>query len=271
MTTRPTTRPPLEIPALVPAAAEDGWRVEVVDRTPSTNALVVERAKAGEPAGLVIVAEHQTSGRGRLDRRWETPSRAALTFSVLLRPTRPPERWPWLPLLAGCSVVAGLGQVGVTAHLKWPNDVLVGTDGGEGKLAGILVERVDAGDDSAAVIGIGINVSSTRAELPVAEATSILLATDATPDRTLLLIQILADLRLRLAGWEAGGDDDVRSRYASMCRTIGREVRVAVPGGPPLVGTADGIDDDGRLLVRTDTGTTPLGAGDVVHVRSPRR
>ena len=76
-------------------------RVEVVEEAPSTNALVAERARAGAPEGLVVVAEHQTAGRGRLDRTWETPARSALTFSVLLRPTGAGAAWPWLPLLTG--------------------------------------------------------------------------------------------------------------------------------------------------------------------------
>ncbi len=116
--------------------------MEVVDEAPSTNALVVDRARRGEGHGLVVVAEHQTAGRGRLDRTWTTPARAALTLSLLVTPDEVPvARWPWLPLLTGLAVVEGVRRAGgPEVTLKWPNDVLL--DGL--KVGGILVERVRA-------------------------------------------------------------------------------------------------------------------------------
>ena len=103
-------RPPLRPRVLDRALAPDGWRVEVLPRAGSTNELVAARARAGEPAGLVVVAEHQTAGRGRLDRRWTSPPRAGLTLSVLLRPDLPPERLPWLPLWGGLAVARALRE-----------------------------------------------------------------------------------------------------------------------------------------------------------------
>src|SRR3954470_24096031 len=118
-------RPPLRAAALTRALAGDGWRVEVLERASSTNAVVAHRAAAGEHSGLVVVAERQLSGRGRLDRTWVSPARAGLTFSVLLRPELPVGEWGWLPLLAGVAVAQGLQvQARVDAVLKWPNDVL---------------------------------------------------------------------------------------------------------------------------------------------------
>ena len=147
-------RPPLRAAALQRALAPDGWRVEVVPTAGSTNALVADRARAGEPAGLVVVAEEQTAGRGRLDRSWVSPPRAGLTFSVLVRPDLPPVHWPWLPLLAGLAVAEALrARAGVDAVLKWPNDVLV--DGR--KACGVLAEVPAPG---AAVLGIGLNVTT---------------------------------------------------------------------------------------------------------------
>ena len=229
------------------------------------------RAREGASEGLVVVAEHQTAGRGRLDRSWVTPARSALTMSVLLTPEEVPvARWPWLPLLAGVAVVDAVRRgCGVHAVLKWPNDVLIGPD----KVAGILVERVDRTSRAAAgaVVGIGLNVSTTRAELPVRTATSLALAAGGPVDRTALLLHVLDALAEHYDPWRAAGGDaavGLRAAYLSVCDTVGRDVRVDLPSGGHTQGRAEGIDGDGRLQVQTGTGLLSLGAGDVVHVRS---
>ena len=263
----PPARPPLDAGRLT------GLGVEVVETTASTNALVAERARAGAAAGLVVVAEHQTAGRGRLDRTWETPARSGLTFSLLLRPILPAASWPWLPLLAGYAVTEALRTAGYQAGVKWPNDVLLGA-AGEGKVAGILVERIETATGPAAVVGIGLNVSLTRAELPVPTATSLWLAgeADATPpDRTDLLVTLLATLRRAVDSWQEGGEQAgarLRASYAAACRTLGRAVRVDLPSGETLTGRAVDVDPGGRLLVEGPGGRTAVGAGDVVHVRA---
>jgi BirA family biotin operon repressor/biotin-[acetyl-CoA-carboxylase] ligase len=243
----------------------------VLAESPSTNAYLTRRALAGEPAGLVVVAEHQTSGRGRLDRTWVTPARAALTFSLLLSPDGVTlARWPWLPLLAGLAVAEGVRRAaGVRATLKWPNDVLV--DGR--KVAGILVERVESPGGAVAVVGVGLNVSSTRDELPVETATSLALAGATSLDRTALLQEVLAAFAERYDGWLAAAGRGLRTPYVEACSTIGAQVRVALPTGEALTGLAVGVDEDGRLQVDDGSRTHVLGAGDVVHVRpvkSPR-
>ncbi|MBB6628963.1 biotin--[acetyl-CoA-carboxylase] ligase [Nocardioides sp. KIGAM211] len=258
MTSDLPARPPLDVPRLTAAAA-----VEVVAATPSTNALAVARAREGAAEGLVVVTEHQTAGRGRLDRTWETPERAALTFSVLLRPEVPAARWPWLPLLTGYVVGEVLREHGADAGVKWPNDVLVGPL----KLVGILVERVDSPSGPAAVVGIGINVTTTRAELPVETATSLALE-GVDVDRSDLLLALVARLLGEYAAWQRDPGTTLRAAYEQACVTIGREVRVELPTGAPLTGTATGIDAGGRLLVRGPDGETAVGAGDVVHVRA---
>jgi len=240
--------------------------VEVVAAAGSTNALVADRARDGADAWLVVVTEHQTAGRGRLDRTWETPDRAALTFSTLLRPGRPGVEWPWLPLVAGIAVVGALREHGVPAGLKWPNDVMVaGGDAPDRKLAGILAERVETPDGPAAVVGIGLNVSQTAAELPTGTATSIALESGGATDRTALLVSLLARLRQEYDAWSAGGGARVRGDYLECCVTVGREVRVSLPGGAVLTGEATDVDDDGRLVVAG----TAVAAGDVLHVRPP--
>ncbi len=245
------------------------WRsVEVVATSPSTNADLAARARAGQPPWSVLVADHQTAGRGRLDRVWTTPPRSALTFSALVAPDAvPAQHWPWLPLLTGLAVVAGVRRAaGVRAALKWPNDVQVE----EAKLAGILVERVEAPEGARAVIGVGLNVSMTRAELPVPTATSLLLAGAASPDREALLAAVLAELGGRLRRWfAAAGDPEqgLREEYLRCCVTVGRDVSVQLPNGASLLGRAVGVDASGRLEVRSGGRVHAVGAGDVIHVR----
>jgi BirA family biotin operon repressor/biotin-[acetyl-CoA-carboxylase] ligase len=261
------SRPPLDA-ELVRAQAGDGWRLEVVESAPSTNAAVAARARAGESAGLALVAEHQTAGRGRLDRVWVTPPRAALACSLLLQPDDVPvQAWPWLPLLAGLAVVdavkgAADGHLAAPVGLKWPNDVLVG----ELKVAGILVERVERQAGAVAVVGVGVNVGSTREELPVASATSLALE-GAQVDRSVLLAGVLTAFADRYATWRAASGRGPRSAYAEACTTIGRHVRVELPDGRSLRGRAVDVDAEGRLLVDDGTRVQALGAGDVVHVR----
>ncbi len=261
MTDDLSARPPLDVSRLT---ASDVARIEVLDRADSTNALVAERARGGEPGWLVIVTEHQTRGRGRLDRSWETPARAALTFSVLVRPSAPAAQWPWLSLLTGQALGRALREGGIAADLKWPNDVLIG----ERKVAGILVERIETPAGPAAVVGIGLNVSTRAEELPVPSATSLLLETGQHPDRTDLLLGILRVLREEYDAWQTGDAEELRSAYQRACVTVGRAVRVDLPGGEMLSGTAVGVDAGGRLRVRSEGREVVVGAGDVVHVRA---
>lgn len=263
-----TTRPPLDRDRLATLGPElgPGVRVEVEDTVGSTNAVVVERARQGAAAGLVVVAEHQSGGRGRLDRTWEAPARSSLTFSVLLRPVAPTRSWPWLPLLTGYAVGKALRAAGYDAGVKWPNDVLIG----EQKVAGILLERVETDQGPAAVVGVGLNVDLTPEELPVPTATSLAIQSGSPPERTELLIRVLQTLREAFDAWEAGGDlGGIRlaESYAGACVSIGRQVRVELPSGESLLGHATGVDPGGRLLVECDGTTTAVAAGDVVHAR----
>jgi BirA family biotin operon repressor/biotin-[acetyl-CoA-carboxylase] ligase len=263
MTERPAPRPPLDLDRL---AVPMGWRAELLDAVPSTNAALAERARAGEGPGLVLVTEHQTAGRGRLDRVWEAPARSSLTFSVLLRPDVPPTSWPWLPLLTGYAVQAALADRLPDIALKWPNDVLVDGDAGTGrKVCGILVERVETATGPMAVVGIGINVDQTLDELPVALATSVSLETGEPVERTGLLGQVLGSLHGLMGLLD--DVDSLRRAYADVCVTLGRTVDVHLPAGDVRRGEALDIDATGALVVGTDDGTLTVAAGDVVHVR----
>jgi BirA family transcriptional regulator, biotin operon repressor / biotin---[acetyl-CoA-carboxylase] ligase len=245
--------------------------VEVVARTGSTNADLLAGAGAGAPAGSVLVAEEQSAGRGRLDRSWQSRPGAGLTFSVLLRPAEVPAgSRGWLPLLTGVAVSTALAaQTAVNARLKWPNDVLADGPDGQRKLAGILAEQAGG----AIVIGVGLNVSATRQELPSDQATSLLLAGGVKLDRQAILTAVLRELErwyLRWADGQQPGDaaaSGLRAAYLRACSTVGREVRVDLPGGGVLAGRADNVDDAGRLLVAAADGVHAVSAGDVVHVR----
>lgn len=260
-------RPPLDRARIAAGVGSDpSLLVEVLHAAPSTNAIVADRAREGAPDGLVVVADHQTAGRGRLDRSWETPAGTALTFSMLVRPTVPPAAWPWLPLLAGYAAAKTLTARGYDAGVKWPNDILIG----ERKVAGILVERVETPTGPAAVIGIGLNTGMDADELPVPTATSLSLESGEAPDRTELLLELLAGIREAYDAWQLGGEPAalrLAESYTSACVTLGQQVRVDLPDGTTLEGRAVDIDRLGRLVVDAADGRHEVGAGDVVHVR----
>jgi BirA family transcriptional regulator, biotin operon repressor / biotin---[acetyl-CoA-carboxylase] ligase len=242
------------------------WQdVRVVAETGSTNSDLLAEARDGRAEGAVLVAEAQSAGRGRMGRAWVSPPGAALTFSVLLRPAAVPQaRRGWVPLLAGVAVAQAVrAGTGVNASLKWPNDVQVNG----AKLAGILAEQADG----AIVVGIGMNVSSGRDELPVPTATSLALegVDAAAPDR--LLAGILGELERWYLAWtgllgDAAGSG-LRREYQRLCGTLGREVRVSLPGGRTVTGVASEVDLMGRLVVQSAAGPVPVSAGDVIHVR----
>ncbi|MEO3787888.1 biotin--[acetyl-CoA-carboxylase] ligase [Actinocorallia sp. B10E7] len=288
-------RPPLNERSLNRALVREGsfWRdIRVLQETGSTNADLAEHARSaaattgrGAAEGTVLVAEAQTAGRGRLGRAWNAPPRSGLMFSVLLRPGAgvSPTRLGWLPLLTGVAVAAAIrsvtaragegdfgdepGRSTVEAGLKWPNDLMVG----ERKLAGILAERVD----DAVVVGVGLNVSLHEHELPVPTATSLLLEDASVSDREIVLRAVLRELALRYTEWKAAdGDPDgsgLRSAYREHSLTLGREIRIELPGGNVETGTAVDVDVEGRLVVRTDAVEQAFSAGDVVHVRNARQ
>ncbi|MFF5926330.1 biotin--[acetyl-CoA-carboxylase] ligase [Streptomyces hydrogenans] len=266
-------RPPLNARVLRQALLlPDGlWSsLDVVTSTGSTNSDLAARA-AELPEGAVLVAEEQTSGRGRLDRTWSAPARSGLFLSVLLKPDVPAHRLGWLPLLTGVAAATGLVKAaGTDISLKWPNDLLVTVDGEERKAGGILAER--AGEDGV-VVGLGVNVSLRAEELPVPAAGSLLLADAVSTDRDTLLRAVLRSLADWYGAWvRADGDPEasgVRAAYEDGCATLGRRVRADLPGERMLEGEAVSLDGDGRLVVATEGGgTEAVGAGDIVHLRA---
>ncbi|WP_438855354.1 biotin--[acetyl-CoA-carboxylase] ligase [Agromyces sp. M3QZ16-3] len=267
-------------------------RFEWLDSTGSTNDVVRDGVTGADAAnwrhGSTVVTDDQTHGRGRLGRTWLAPTGKTLAISVLIRPRElggsplPPDALGWLPLIAGAAMTEAVrgalaaasvdrggeedGTGGVEAWLKWPNDVLVSGF----KVCGILSELVD---DDAVVIGAGLNLTLDEHDLPTLTSTSLQLATGVRPDAD----AVLADYLERLLGLTAdfagaAGDPNasgVADRVTGLCGTLGQRVRVELPGGGDLVGLAERIDPDGRLVVRDDENgdAQAVAAGDVTHLR----
>ena len=245
-----------------------GWRqLDVVDQTGSTNADLLARAASGDDvAGAVLIAEHQTQGRGRHGRGWSASPRAQITMSFGVSVVDlPTAGWGWLPLLTGVAVVDTVAPLlqaaGVQTGLKWPNDVLAGG----GKLAGILAEV----SKPVVVIGLGLNVTQAPEEVDGSGATSLLDLGVAAPDREQLVRGLLRELGRRILAWRLarGADWELASDYRARSLTIGAQVRADLPGGKEVVGTASAIDDHGRLCIESAGQTVVVSAGDVVHLR----
>nr|WP_234834840.1 biotin--[acetyl-CoA-carboxylase] ligase [Mycolicibacterium stellerae] len=243
------------------------WRhIYVVEETGSTNADLLARAANGKDIdGVVLLAEYQRAGRGRHGRSWSAPPRSQIAMSVGINTSGVPSAaWGWLPLLTGVAVVDAVLEVcGITAGLKWPNDVLVGT----GKLAGILAEV--AAPEPVVVVGLGLNVTMTAEEAPDPVATSLAMLGVDAPDRTILAQAVLEHLATRVAAWRSAGGADaaLKADYRSRSVTIGRRVRASLPGDRAVEGTAVDIDDLGRLQIDTGTEIFTVSAGDITHLR----
>lgn len=266
-------RPPLDVSALRRALVDGpqaSWsRLDVVESTGSTNADLIAQAD-GLADRTALVAEHQDSGRGRHARPFSGAPRSQLLLSVLVKfPGIDPAVLGWLSLLAGVAVVDALRTVAaVDASLKWPNDVLI-----EGrKVAGILAEVAQHRPAPAVVVGIGLNVSLTKDELPVPTATSLVLENAAVTDRDTLLRAILRGIGAEIDSWRNSNwnTEQLAHRYRERCDTIGRRVRVELPGDRQILGEATDVDAQGRIVVRVDDSgeTIAVAAGDVTHLRA---
>lgn len=253
-------------------AATAGGRfaaIEWVAETGSTNADLVVRAGRHEWSDVVLVADHQTAGRGRLARDWVAPPAQNVLASVLTTPRCDPGRWPLVTAAMGIAAADVADAFGVAeVGLRWPNDVLVG-GAAPGKLAGVLAELVlDAGAPAAVVVGVGLNVGwpvadDARASLA---ATSLAACLDAPVDKGALLGALIARFEAMLTVVES---DPARLRELHLARsvTVGRVVRIARPDATQIEGEAVDIDESGRIVVRVDGREHALSAGDVTHLR----
>jgi BirA family biotin operon repressor/biotin-[acetyl-CoA-carboxylase] ligase len=237
------------------------WRVEHFDEIDSTNTYVKDRA-AG-PEGLVALADFQTAGRGRMDRRWVSPPRSSLLCSILLAPGLQPDQLQLVVALVALSTRSALERLsGLRVGLKWPNDLVVGGD----KVAGLLAEIVSHGDELRVVVGIGVNLTYDGPE-DVA-ATSVLAQTGLTIAPRALLDILLEEIDSRRSLLvDADGRLALREEYVSALATIGQHVRVE-QSDETLHGLAVGVDEEGRLLVDVEGVVRTFSVGDVVHVRA---
>ena len=247
--------------------------MRVFESLGSTQDEALRWARAGGPEGALVVAERQTSGRGRAGRSWDSPPGRSLYLSIVVRP--PPELAPGILTTAvGLGVAEAIETLyGLSTRLKWPNDVMVGAR----KVAGVLVEsELSSGRITAAAVGIGVNVAWTREEFPDTlrdRATSIFLelgrpALDPDDERVRLLVGLLQRVAAlyRLASTEGG--ELIVKRATARSDVLGRRVVVRLAGGQTIEGVATRLLADGALEVKTPEGTESVGSGEVAQVRA---
>ena len=233
------------------------WRVSVVEVTGSTQddiakLVAEEKVKHGD----VIATEYQSAGRGRLDRKFDAPSSSALMFSFYITPKRDTSDWSFLTLLTGLSAIFALTKLDpeFSPTLKWPNDIVIG----DGKVGGIIAQA--SGDG--VILGVGINVGMTDAELPVEHATSLALHHFPILDRNLILASFLTTFEELFERWQNG--EDLRHLYCERSATIGHHVRIEHPDGSYRTGKAVDVTPAGELILEDGSRVT---VGDIVHLR----
>lgn len=254
-----------DVPDYGAAAIEFGidapYTIEYHDAVGSTNNRARELAGDGA-VDVAVVADEQTGSRGRLERAWSAPS-GGVWCSVVVQPDLPAAHVPLVALAAGVATVTACREAGVDAHLKWPNDVLVGEDGERGgrKLAGILTEMEGEADRvSWLVVGIGVNANIDTAELP-AEATSLRQELGSDVDRRRFVQRLLESLADQLANPEA-----VLDQWREYSSTLGRDVRVETPNRE-IHGRAVDVQFPGGLIIETEQDEEVIHAGDCEHLR----
>jgi len=235
--------------------------VETVPETGSTNADLLLRT---DEKGLVLTAQHQTAGRGRLDRTWEAPPGANLLFSVVVQLVAPPERTPLVTPALALALVNALKALAVEAQVKWPNDVLLSAGG---KVAGILAQGTPH-DPQTVIVGMGCNIGWPLNDDGPPGATSLAAVKVNNIDPADLLVQILVGFEKQLKTLEtANGDELLRQELLECSATIGQQVSVEQSVGD-LTGRAVDLKTSGELVIENEEGRQVISVGDVIHLRA---
>lgn len=248
-----------------------GRDIQVFQSTASTNDIADRLARDGVPEGIVVFAESQSQGRGRLGRRWESPPGQGLWMSVLLRPRLAPPAATQLTVLAAVACARAVErQTGLHPEIKWPNDLLFGGR----KCGGILLEMSAELDHIRHVIlGIGLDVNVAPTDFPASLrgiATSLRAELGSPVDRPALAAVLIEELDLAYHQLDSGGFTALADEWEARCTTIGQ--RVVIRMGPrELAGTAESLDDDGALLIRTEHGRLERVMGGDVSLASGQR
>ena len=237
-----------------------GKKIVVLPNVDSTNDEVKRRASAGEPEGLVVIAEHQSAGKGRFGRIWSSDS-GGVYFTVLVRPELPPSDIASVTLAAGLAVCLAIREyTGLDAKIKWPNDIIIGRK----KLCGILTEMSAQSDRIDFIaIGIGINVNHTFFPEEIkSKATSLYLETGERIDRNSFMRCVIKKLDTVLSSFFVSVSLDDEKLFEGLCATIGRSVTVQ-RNGEELSGIAEGITGSGELIIKSHDKKTVIGSGEV--------
>lgn len=238
-----------------------GRRLHLVEEVDSTNAWAIREALKGAEEGEIFLAEAQTQGRGRMGRKWFSPKGKNIYLSIILKPEMPPQKVPLLNLGASLALAYLLEKLGLEPELKWPNDVLLKGK----KVSGILSEAYAEPDRvNFVVLGIGLNVNTKEEDFPEDIrnlATSLLIETGKEFSRNELVKKILEELE-GVYFLLKENSQGVLSKWCSYAKVEGRMVEVE-SFGELIEGVAQGIDEDGALLVKTQKGIKKILAGDV--------
>ena len=259
-----------ELKGIISAAANKiGRDLLFFDSVASTNTIAMDMASQGCPEGTVVVADSQTAGKGRLGRTWISPPGKNVYLSIVLRPDISPRDATAVTLLSAVACASAVRKtLGVPISIKWPNDLIIG----HRKVGGILTEiKADIDRISYAVVGIGMNVNMTKQDIPdeiKQIASSLLIESDDHVSRTELAASLISEYDRWYDLFLNGGKKVILDEWIGMSSTIGNPVRV-VTGNGAFEGIADGIDDEGLLIIRLTDGTfRKISAGDVTMVRA---
>jgi BirA family biotin operon repressor/biotin-[acetyl-CoA-carboxylase] ligase len=255
-------RAPLNQVQIISLLGDSYWRVSLFQSIPSTQIKLVEMLKVEKlPAGTVLIADHQSAGRGRLTRTFETPPQVAVLLSTVLYPIRNPADQGWIPLIVGVAAVNAISKYcGLAPQLKWPNDLLIG----ELKVGGIIAEQFE----DCVVVGIGINVFQEVNELPVPTATSLILECEegVITTREELIAHLLQEIRNEFDAWNLANDNvEILRKYSKLSATLGSKIKLDFQNGDTKESTATGIAENGGLLI--SSGETIVSA-DITHLRA---